>query len=123
MAIASHWLLLFSFCSTSLFFTAEAFLGVVRSVEASRLSSTKLHLLGEDDIVDDHERICIRKENNLIVERRTFLETLSLVAATTDDAYAADIEENLSMNWKRKNDSQGWHGSVKKKLLGRTTVV
>lgn len=92
MAITSYWFLLFLFCSTSLFFTAEAFLGVVRIAEASKLSSsTQLHLLGEDDIIDDHEGICIRKENILILERRTFLETLSLtgLVATTNDAYAA----------------------------------
>lgn len=102
MAITSYWFLLFLFCSTSLFFTAEAFLGVVRIAEASKLSSsTQLHLLGEDEIIDDHEGICIRKENNLILERRTFLEALSLagLAATTNDAYAAvDIETDRDVS-------------------------
>jgi broad specificity phosphatase PhoE len=103
MATTSHWFLLFLFCSTftSLFFTAEAFLGVVRIAEASKLSSsTQLHLLGENNIIDDHEGICMIKENNLILERRTFLETVSLagLAATTDDAYAVDIETDRDVS-------------------------
>lgn len=101
MAITVHWLLLVLVSSTSLFFTAEAFLGVVRIAESSKLSSTQLHL-GEDDIIiNDREGVCNIKENNLILERRTFLETVSLTGlavATTNDAYAVDIETDRDVS-------------------------
>ena len=95
----SHWLL-FLYLLSSFFVFAEAF-GVVRITGASKSSSTTQVHLGED--IDEHEGICNVVTNKLsVVQRRTFLEAVSLsglvLATATNDAHALDIETNRDVS-------------------------
>lgn len=96
MAAFTTWRLFF-YCLTSFFFTAEAFGVLISTRTLSKPTRVHLHSFEDQDI--DLEVDCNVKKNS--VQRRTFLQTVSLAGlavATAQSAHAFEVDLNRDIS-------------------------